>query len=152
MKKPLFSILFIVFFITLDQITKYLAETLISPFEPIKILPFLQLVNVRNEGAAFGLLSSMGNKFFITVSFAAIGVITFLLFKDKDSRLGLCLLLSGALGNLIDRLLFGHVRDFMDVFVGSFHWPAFNVADSCLTIGVILLIAMPAFRHRKRVS
>lgn len=133
-----------------DQITKALANTYISPLRPIKLLPFLQLVNVRNEGAAFGLMSALGNKFFIVVSFIAIGFIIALLIKNKDSILSLALILGGAVGNLIDRLFLGYVRDFIDVFIGRYHWPAFNVADSSLTIGIFLLIVSPLFKKTRR--
>lgn len=134
--------------VLLDQTTKYLAGTLINQAEPIKILSFLQLVNVKNVGAAFGLFKALGNNVFIALSVTAIVFITIMLYKDRDSRFSLSLILSGALGNLIDRVFFGYVRDFIDFSVGNSHWPAFNVADSCLTVGLILLIAMPVFKRR----
>ena len=126
--------------ILLDQLTKYLASTMVEPFEPVVVLPFINLVNVVNPGAAFGLLSSMSNVFFIAVTLLATAIILYLLSKGEDGFWGLTLILSGALGNFIDRLALGHVRDFMDLHVGGAHWPAFNVADSALTIGVGLLI------------
>jgi len=132
----------------LDQLTKYLAASLINPFEPIEVLPFFNLVNVRNVGAAFGLFASMGNAFFIAVSFAAIALIAFLITRGKDGLAGLTLILSGAVGNLIDRLALGHVRDFLDFHAGSYHWPAFNVADSALTVGIALLLAGPLFKRK----
>lgn len=125
--------------VMLDQGTKYLAVKLISPFDPVEFLPFLYLVNLRNEGAAFGMFRSFGNNIFIIISLVAIGVIFFMLLKSKEDPLGLSLILGGAIGNLIDRLFRGSVVDFIDVFVGRHHWPAFNVADSALTLGIGLI-------------
>ena len=79
--------------VILDQATKYLADKLISPSNPIEILPFLHLVNLRNEGAAFGMFKSFGNDIFIIVSLVAIGVIFFMLIKGKENPLGLSLIL-----------------------------------------------------------
>ncbi len=126
--------------ILLDQITKYLARSFIYPSATINILPFLQLVNIRNEGAAFGLFRGIGSETFIIIALAAITFVLYLLIKGKEDSFGLSLILGGATGNLIDRIFFGSVTDLIDVFVGRLHWPAFNVADSAITIGVILLL------------
>lgn len=134
MKKTYFII--IPLLVSLDQGTKYLADKLISPFKPVELLPFLHLVNLRNEGAAFGMFKSFGNNIFIIISLVAIAVIFFMLIKGRENPLGLSLILGGATGNLMDRLFRGSVVDFIDVFAGSLHWPAFNVADSALTIGI----------------
>ena len=148
MKKFLyFLIAFLVVFF--DQITKSLARSLISPFGTIKIFPFLQLVSVRNEGAAFGLFKGFGNTPFIIISFVAIIVVTYLMARTKEDRFGLSLILGGAAGNLIDRIVFGNVTDFVDVFVGRFHWPAFNIADSALTVGIIILLLGALLHHRR---
>lgn len=130
----------------LDQTTKYLANNFINPFKSIELLPFLHLVNVRNTGTAFGMFRSLGNNTFIIISIIAIAFIFFLLIKGKENPLGLSLVLGGAIGNLIDRLFYGSVIDFIDVFVGRFHWPAFNVADSSLTIGIIIIFLTSLFR------
>jgi signal peptidase II len=130
-----------------DQITKYLTDKLINPLESIEILPFLHLVNVRNKGAAFGMFKSFGNEGFIIISLLAIAVIVFMLIRGKEDMLGLSLILGGTVGNLIDRLFYGSVRDFVDVFAGRFHWPAFNIADSALTIG-IGIVFMSLFKSR----
>lgn len=124
----------------LDQITKYFADRLISPYSPIGVLPFFNLVNIKNTGSAFGLFGGLGNVFFIGMSVFAIIFIIVLIVRGKDGFLALSLILSGALGNLADRVFLGHVRDFIDVYAGKYHWPAFNVADSALTAGVLLLI------------
>lgn len=122
-----------------DQITKYLTDKLINPLESIEVLPFLHLVNVRNKGAAFGMFKSFGNEGFIIISVFAIIVIGYMFVRGREDKLGLSLILGGAIGNLIDRLFYGSVRDFIDVFAGRFHWPAFNIADSALTIGIGLI-------------
>jgi signal peptidase II len=105
----------------------------------IELLPFLHLVNVKNVGAAFGMFKDMGNNVFIIISFMAIIFVVFMLIKGKEDSMGFSLILGGAIGNLIDRISRGFVVDFIDVFVGRFHWPAFNVADSALTIGIGLI-------------
>ncbi|MEJ2182338.1 MAG: signal peptidase II [Nitrospirota bacterium] len=135
--------------LALDQITKFLAVRFISPAHPVDVLPFLTLVNVRNTGAAFGMLSSLGNTFFVAATLAAMALVAFLLIRGDEDAVGLSLILGGGLANLIDRLALGHVRDFIDVHAGSLHWPAFNVADSALTVGIALLI-LNALRSRPR--
>ncbi len=129
----------IIFFIASDQVTKYLIRENLSPYEVIKIIPGINIVHVSNTGAAFGILRGAGNSFFIIISLVAIAVIFYLLFKEKRHFIPYSLILSGAIGNLLDRIFIGHVTDFIDIYAGRFHWPAFNVADSCLTIGIILL-------------
>lgn len=131
----------------LDQATKLIVLRTIRPFEEISLLPFLQLVNVKNTGAAFGLFQSMGNTFFIIVSIIAIGVVSFLMLRGKEDRPYLSLILGGALGNLIDRLRLGYVVDFIDLYAGRHHWPAFNVADSALTAGILLLFVRTLIRR-----
>lgn len=145
MKSPLYFLIAILV-VLLDQITKFLARSLIGTFDTIKILPFLHLVSVRNEGAAFGLFKGFGNIPFIAISLIAIIVIIVLLVRGKEDRFGLALILGGAMGNMIDRITLGSVTDFVDVFAGRFHWPAFNVADSALTIGLVVLV-VSSFIH-----
>lgn len=135
-----------------DQVTKFLARVYIGTFDTIKVLPFLQLVSVRNEGAAFGMFSGLGNPVFIVVSLVAIIVVFFLLLTSKEDRWGLALILGGAAGNLIDRIVFKKVIDFIDLFAGRFHWPAFNVADSALTVGLIILLVSTLVHQRRERS
>lgn len=139
MKKSSYLLITLVVFL-FDQITKSLVRNFIDPSEVIRILPFIHLVSVRNEGAAFGMFRSFGNDTFIVISLAAIALIVFLFFKSREDKLSLSLILAGALGNVTDRILYGSVTDFVDVFVGRFHWPAFNVADSVLTFGIIWML------------
>ncbi|MEW6332270.1 MAG: signal peptidase II [Pseudomonadota bacterium] len=131
----------------LDQLTKYFATDYLTQHGEIRLMPFLNLVLVHNTGAAFGFLSSAGgwqNVFFIVVAFAACAFILWMGWRlgtrDKLLATALMLVLGGALGNLLDRLIHGYVIDFIDVYYGTWHWPAFNVADSAITIGAVLLI------------
>jgi len=135
--------------VLLDQITKLLARSFIGPFDTIKVSPFLHLVSVRNEGAAFGLFKGFGNIPFIAISLIAAMVVIVLLVRGKEERFGLALILGGAIGNMIDRITMGSVTDFVDVFVGRFHWPAFNVADSALTVGLVVMV-VGSFIHLKQ--
>ncbi|MFN3479239.1 MAG: signal peptidase II [Thermodesulfovibrionales bacterium] len=127
------------FIILADQVTKHLVRTMIMPHEAIEVLPFLQIVHIRNVGAAFGLFRGFGNITFIIISIAAIIAVFYLLVRDKKDRISYSLILGGAIGNLIDRIIYGDVTDFIDLYAGRFHWPAFNVADSALTIGISLM-------------
>lgn len=124
----------------LDQFSKLLVLRTLAPSDVVEILPFFRLVFVTNRGAAFGSLQSLGNTFFIVVSVVAIAIVVMLLMKGKENPLGLSFILGGAVGNLVDRIRFGYVVDFLDVHAGHYHWPAFNVADSFLTIGILLIL------------
>lgn len=132
----------------MDQLTKYIARATIPPFESIQVLPFLHLVSVRNTGAAFGMFKVFGNTIFVIISLAAIVFVLFLLLRGMEDKLALALILGGAIGNLIDRVAYSHVTDFIDVFAGRFHWPAFNIADSALTIGILLMIVRAFFQTK----
>ena len=138
-----------------DQLTKQLVLRLINPYEARIIVPdFFTLVNVTNTGAAFGSFRG-NNTFFIIISIVALVVVATLLARrrqpDPWRDLSLALLLAGILGNLTDRLLYGHVIDFL---LFNLHiryadpWPAFNVADSCISIAVVLFI-IHSFRKEK---
>jgi signal peptidase II len=137
--------------VLLDQASKYLVRHAIEPFGAIAVFPFLHLVNIRNKGAAFGLFMDLGNSFFIVLSIAALVTVCVLLSRTGIqllSRLGLAFILGGAAGNLIDRVFFGSVVDFIDIFIGRYHWPAFNVADSAITIGLFLLLFSTEFKKK----
>ncbi len=129
----------VVILVVIDQATKTIAHGLVGPDCVDRILPFLNIVDLRNRGSAFGMLQNAGNAFFIAITAAAIVVISFLLARGRRKQAGLILVLAGAAGNLMDRLLYGSVRDFIDVHAGRFHWPAFNFADSYISIGIVLL-------------
>ena len=134
--------------VVLDQITKYLARTHIGAYESIELLPMLNLVNVQNRGAAFGMFRSFGNIFFICISFAALIFMSWVIIKDKEDHRIFALLAGGAAGNLIDRLTLGYVVDFVDFTVSGHHWPAFNVADSALSIGMVFM-ALSILRKKR---
>jgi signal peptidase II len=141
MKKRIICGLLLIFAIVVfDQSTKYLARTYIGQFETIEVLPFVNLVNVRNTGSAFGMFRSLGNTFFILISTAALVFMSWIIAAGKEDYRLFSILAGGALGNLIDRIMLGHVVDFIDVTVSGFHWPAFNVADSALTAGIFFLL------------
>ena len=141
-----------IFFISLplyalDQCTKQAVLRFISPDEPRTVIPdFFNLVNVTNTGAAFGSFRN-NNTFFIAISSVALLVVLVLLVRRRPSDLwrdmSLALLLAGILGNVTDRLLYGHVIDFLlfDLHIPYAHpWPAFNVADSCISVAVVLFV------------
>jgi len=141
-----------------DQWSKHLVLRLISPYTARVVVPeFFSLVNVTNTGAAFGSFRG-NNTFFIVISLVALVVVTVLLVRrrqpDAWRDLSLALLLAGILGNLTDRLLYGHVMDFL---LFNLHiryadpWPAFNVADSCISIAVVLFI-IHSFWKRESAS
>ena len=136
-----------------DYVTKNLIVAQVDRFERIPVLPFLNIVHVENKGAAFGMFAGLGNLMFIAV--AAIAVIVILIYLAKSPKgietYALSLVLGGAVGNLIDRIRIGKVIDFIDVFVKDWHWPAFNVADSALTVGVGLFIiaSFKSIKHTK---
>jgi signal peptidase II len=146
MKRATYVLLIVSTIIALDQITKYLIITRLSPFDSIEIFSFLHIVSVRNAGAAFGTFKSLGSSFFIIVSVVAMIFIVTLLIKRTYNTLGLSLVLGGAIGNLTDRIFYGNVVDFVDFSIGTFHWPAFNVADSSLTVGIIIILLTSLFR------
>ena len=132
--------------IIIDQSTKvYTAKIMFNnSFESIELLPFLNIVFVRNTGISFGLFSDGGllNRYFFTSFSIIIGcalLIISLLAKEKLIKFSLLMISSGAIGNAIDRIYFGGVIDFIDFFIYNFHWPAFNLADVFITLGVILL-------------
>jgi signal peptidase II len=139
----------------LDQLTKQLVLRFISSYEQrVLVADFFSLVNVPNTGAAFGSFRG-NNTFFIAISFVALVIVLGLLLRartpDSWRDLSLALLLAGILGNLTDRLLYGHVIDFLlfDLHVPYAHpWPAFNVADSCISVAVVLFI-IHSFRKPK---
>jgi signal peptidase II len=135
----------------LDFLTKKIIVSKIMLYESINVLPFLNIVHVQNRGAAFSLFSNLGNNYFIGIS--VIAIVAIIVYLSKLSRglelYALSMILGGAVGNLLDRIVQGKVTDFIDVFVGGWHWPAFNVADSALTVGIILFL-ISNMRHGNR--
>ena len=141
--------------LVLDQLTKYVVRGAFALYESVEVTPFFNLVLVHNRGAAFSFLSNAGGwqrEFFIVLALAASAWIVWMLRRHARETtlfcLALSLILGGALGNVIDRFLFGAVVDFLDFHVLGYHWPAFNVADMGISVGAVLLIwdAMTAKR------
>jgi len=148
-KKYIILLIYTPLVVILDQVVKIYVDRSMYLYESIEVVEnFFNFTYIRNKGAAFGILSgadpSLRIPFFISVSVIAIGVIIYILYTYKG-RTGLypaslSLILGGAIGNMIDRVRLGEVIDFIDVHWHGSHWPAFNIADSAITIGVSILI------------
>jgi len=143
--------------IIVDQVTKYWIMQSMRLHESIPVIPNLfSFTYIRNPGAAFGLLAGSSNAFrtvfFGITSLFALALLGTILVrlpaKDWVGQVSIAGILGGAVGNLIDRLRFGEVIDFLDVYVESYHWPAFNVADSAISVGVVCLIIHFAFERK----
>lgn len=132
--------------VLLDQLSKITFSQLIAYGQSQQITSFFNLVMVYNKGAAFSFLADQQGwqrYLFAGISVAASLLIIWMLKRHASQRLfcwALALILGGAIGNLIDRIAYGHVIDFLDVHVYGWHWPAFNIADSAITIGAVLFI------------
>ena len=144
--------------VALDQLTKsYIAQSM-HLHQSIPIIPgFFNLTYIRNPGAAFGFLASSSSGFrmifFVVTSIVALGLLAtiFLRLQPEDwwGQLTVTSIFSGAIGNLIDRLQFGEVIDFLDFHINGYHWPAFNVADIAISLGVVSLFLLFAFEKRR---
>ena len=141
------TLLAIIFLVLIDQCMKIFISKIMlnNRFEDMQLLPFFNIVFVRNTGVSFGMFSEWGiiGRYFFSIFSIVIGSILILLaiFSDtKVFRISLGLISAGALGNAIDRVYFGGVIDFIDFFIYNFHWPAFNFADIFITLGVIILL------------
>ncbi|RJX33228.1 MAG: lipoprotein signal peptidase [Oxalobacter sp.] len=141
--------------VIVDQLSKIAISKLLAAKGFLKITSFFNLVLAYNKGAAFSFLASGGGWqrwFFTGISLAVSLYLLYLLKRHAAQRMfcwALTLLLGGAVGNLIDRVWYGHVIDFLDFHIGSWHWPAFNVADSAICLGVFLFILDELRRVRK---
>ena len=137
-----------------DQLTKLIVLARFAPGESLPVTAFFNLVLVFNKGAAFSFLASAQGwqtPLLIGISVAAIAVVSWMLWRNPSRRMldaGLALILGGAIGNLVDRIAYGQVVDFLDFHALGWHWPAFNVADSAISIGAALLI-LESFLHRE---
>lgn len=131
----------------LDQASKQLAEASLQLYEQIPLLPFFNLTLAYNEGAAFSFLSDQGgwqrwlfSGLALLVTLVLVRWMKRLRREERLLAIALSLIIGGALGNLIDRMLWGHVIDFLDLYYRQWHWPAFNLADSAIVLGVSLFI------------
>ncbi len=158
-RKYQFLLIISLFVLILDQWSKYLVQKRLHLFQSFEVIKgFFNLVHVRNKGGAFGIFGGargeLFSSLFILVSFVAIGAILYFFIKvnerEKSLLFALSLVLSGAIGNLIDRLVYGEVVDFLDFHLFSYHWPAFNIADSAITLGIGLLAYKLVFQEFRR--
>jgi len=135
--------------VMIDQVVKAIVLKTLPLYHSVAVIPgFFNIVHIHNPGGAFGFLAGNGSQWlfvlFICASTVAIGIVFYFYTKLPPGyiylRAGLTLIFGGAVGNLIDRLRFKEVIDFLDFYLGSLHWPAFNVADSAITIGILIFI------------
>jgi signal peptidase II len=145
-----YHIMIAVLVVGLDRFTKWLVSQRISLHDSVDVIPGLfRLTHVQNQGAAFGLFAESPSEWkvamLILFSVAALAVVSALLWKNGNAMnataIALSLVFGGALGNLWDRVASGRVIDFLDFYLGSHHWPAFNVADSAIVVGALLLLS-----------
>jgi len=146
--------------LALDRLTKWFIETRVSFFDPWKVIPgFFDIVRSENSGVAFGLFSDSTSQWrtlvLVLVSLAAVVGVSILLWRperlDRLSRWGFALILGGAAGNVVDRILYGKVTDFLLLYVHDYQWPAFNIADSAIVVGSVLL-ALGLLRPRPQAA
>ncbi|WP_192483353.1 MULTISPECIES: signal peptidase II [Cysteiniphilum] len=142
--------------IIIDLGTKHLASQNLTYGQPVEVLPFFNLTLLHNYGAAFSFLSNANTTWQVIVLsgialIVAIVILIWLSRLPKDKNLTACalaLILGGALGNVYDRMIHGYVVDFLDFHINNYHWPAFNIADSAICIGAVILILM-SFKSKK---
>ena len=149
MKRKYWVLLIFCFGILLsDQVTKFMVVQKFPLYQRMEVIQgFFNFTHVRNTGGAFGIFGGekggIGSILFVVVSLIAVGAIVFFFVKIKENEktltLSFSLILSGAIGNLIDRLRYGEVVDFLDFHLSTYHWPAFNIADSAICIGIGLM-------------
>jgi len=144
--------------IVVDQVTKAFIDGSMYLHESISIIPgYFNLTYIRNPGAAFGIMGTTSSGFrlifFFLTSILAMGLLItiFLRLEPGDwwGQLTIASIFGGAIGNFIDRLQYGEVIDFLDFYINGYHWPAFNVADSAISVGVVSLLLLFAFEKRK---
>jgi len=147
--------------VLLDRLTKWIVETNVSFRDALQVIPgFFDIVHAENRGVAFSILddsSSVWRTIFLVVfSLTAIVLVGGFIWRraprmDRGSLAAFALILGGAAGNLFDRIVSGQVTDFLDFYIGGYHWPAFNVADSAIVIGSALLL-VEAFRTKRQAA
>ena len=153
----MFLIIIIVAIIALDQWSKWAIKTSFNLYQSKPVIQdLLHFTDVTNDGMAFGLSFPGGKHVLLIMTILLTGFIVGFLWKEKNGhpliKYGLALILSGAIGNLIDRMLYGKVVDFLDLMIGNFHWYIFNIADSSVTIGMILFIIHSIYIEQKKTN
>lgn len=146
-----------VFIFILDQLTKRAVQSSLSLYQSKPIIQdFFHLTYVTNDGMAFGLSMPGGRTILLVLSIMLTIFICWFLWQEREGhklvRLGLALILAGAFGNLLDRILYGKVVDFLDFMIGDFHWYIFNIADTSVTIGMMVFIFHSVFIETRKVS
>jgi len=144
-----------------DQITKWMVLAHLPLFKSVPVIPdFFNLTHIQNPGGAFGFLADQSfmvrRMMFVVVSLFATGLIFWFYHRTPASHpflaAGFALIFGGAIGNLIDRLRFGKVVDFLDIYVRGWHWPAFNVADSAISVGIAIFVYHLLFKKYPEAS
>ena len=137
------KIFILILLVSFDIVTKNLVFNYIDLYDFIPILFFLELTHIHNFGVSFGLLSGIVSPWIlILIGLLVVGFITYLMFNSKDllEKWGLFIIISGALSNIIDRIINGYVIDFIYLHISNFYWPAFNFADIYISIGILMVI------------
>ena len=152
---PIYGLIVVI--VALDQWSKWAIKTSFNLYQSKPVIQdLLHFTYVTNDGMAFGLSFPGGKHVLLIMTILLTGFIIGFLWKEKNGhpliKYGLALILSGAIGNLIDRLLYGKVVDFLDLMIGNFHWYIFNIADSSVTIGMILFIIHSVYIEQKKTN
>ena len=152
---PIYGLIVVI--VALDQWSKWAIKTSFNLYQSKPVIQdLLHFTYVTNDGMAFGLSFPGGRHVLLIMTILLTGFIIGFLWKEKNGhpliKYGLALILSGAIGNLIDRLLYGKVVDFLDLMIGDFHWYIFNIADSSVTIGMILFIIHSIYIEQKKTN
>ncbi|MDH5370195.1 MAG: signal peptidase II [Gammaproteobacteria bacterium] len=147
--------------VILDQITKYIASTSLEMLQPVAVMPMFNWTLMHNTGAAFSFLADAGGwqRWFFAIVALVVSTVIVLWLKrleqhEKWQAIALALILGGAIGNVIDRIWLGYVVDFIQVYYQQWYWPAFNIADSAISIGVAMLIidSIREYRAERKVN
>lgn len=142
--------------VLLDQVSKAVVHKFIPFYDSIKVIPgFLNLTHIHNKGAILGIFNSSGRSWtpvlLLLLNAAALGLVVYYFSKtsekERAARIALSLIVGGALGNVVDRIARGYVVDFIEMYVGRFHWPTYNMADACISIGAVVLILSVIIRR-----
>jgi len=160
MKKNAPYLLLALVLVAVDQVTKGIVARTVELYESVPVIPgFFNITRIHNKGAIFGTFSQTGNNLvFILLTAASIAALALVVYyflktpaSDKLMKISLTLIMAGAFGNQFDRLVRGHVIDFLDFYVGQSHYPFFNAADSCITVGACLMLIV-LFRRKPACS
>ncbi|HZX11394.1 MAG TPA: signal peptidase II [Acidobacteriota bacterium] len=161
MKRTFLYLMIIAGLLIFDQVSKSIINRAVPYGGHITVIKgFFNISHVHNRGAVFGLFNQTGNSFIFyvltTASLAAFAVVVYFFIKVPSSefllKFTLSLIIAGALGNSLDRLLRGYVIDFLDFHINNWHWPSFNMADSCITIGAVFMIYLLLFKRGAQCS